>query len=604
MAKKYISVENLKFLLNEVFNVNEVLEAPYYAETDGEAVDMILDAATDLSDRYLFPHYTEIDRKDHTFKDGKVDIHPKILEFIKAMGEAGFIGGSFSYDHGGQQLPQIVTAASSAIMSAANNGVLMFTGLTAGSAHLISSFGSKELHDKYVGKMLSGQWQGSMALTEPQAGSSLSDIVSSATPTDQGHYKLKGQKIFISAGDYEGTENVVHLMLARIDGAPLGTKGISLFVVPKLREDENGNLIDNDVETAGVYHKMGQKSTPAIHYIAGDKDNCHGWLVGEPNKGLSYMFQMMNEARLGVGLMGSAIASAAYYAALEYANERPQGRKISDHNAKDKPQTFIINHPDVKRMLLFQKSVVEGGLSLIFECARYADMEITSEDEAAKKRYKGLLDLLTPVAKTFPAEYGIKSVSEGMQCLGGFGYTTDFPLEQYYRDIRITSIYEGTTGIQSLDLLARKIMGTGGKSLMLLAEEVQKVAEEASTYDDLKKYVGILQEKLQDLQKVTQHLGAMAMQGKMELALSDATLYMEFFSLIVISWQWLKQATVAKKAMVTGNPEGEKLKFYESKIHTMRYFFSYELSKTLGLMTRLMDKDEVLTVEIEKELIV
>lgn len=604
MAKKYVSVENLKFLLNEVFNVEEILKAPYYAETDGEAVNMIIDAAVDISDRHLFPFYTEIDRADHTFEDGKVTIHPEIINYVKAMGEAGFIGGSFSYDHGGQQLPQMVTAASGAIMSAANNGVVMFTGLTAGSAHLIASFGSEELKEKYTGKMLSGEWQGTMALTEPQAGSSLSDIVSSATPTDQGYYKLKGQKIFISAGDYEGTENVIHLMLARIDGAPLGTKGISLFVVPKLREDENGNLVDNDVTTAGVYHKMGQKSTPAIHYIAGDNDNCHGWLVGEPNKGLSYMFQMMNEARLGVGLMGAAIASAAYYASLEYANERPQGRKISEQGAKDKPQTFIINHADVKRMLLFQKSVVEGSLSLIFECSRYADLEITAEDEAAKKRYKGLLDLLTPVAKTFPAEYGIKSVSEGMQCLGGFGYTTDFPLEQYYRDIRITSIYEGTTGIQSLDLLARKIMGTGGKSLMLLAEEVKKVTDEASTYDDLKKYVTALQEKLQDLQKITQQLGGLAMQGKMELALADATLYMEFFSLIVIGWQWLKQATVAKKAMVTGSPEGDKLKFYESKIHTMRYFFSYELPKTLGLMTRLMDRDDMLTVEVEKELIV
>ncbi len=603
MAKKYVSVENLKFLLNEVFNIQEVLDTPYYAETDGEAVNMILDAATDLADRYLFPHYVEIDRADHTFEDGKVTIHPKIQEFVKASGEAGFIGASFSYDHGGQQLPEMVTAASGAIMSAANNGVLMFTGLTAGATHLILSFGSDELKEKYTGKMLSGQWQGTMALTEPQAGSSLSDIVSSATPTDEGHYKLKGQKIFISAGDYEGAENVVHLMLARIDGAPLGTKGISLFVVPKYRE-ENGAFVDNDVVTAGVYHKMGQKSTPAVHYIAGDNDNCHGYLVGEPNKGLSYMFQMMNEARLGVGLMGAAIASAAYYASLEYANERPQGRKISDHTAKDKPQTMIINHPDVKRMLLFQKAVVEGSFSLIFECARYADLIKATDDEAAKKRYNTLLDLLTPVAKTFPAEYGIRSVSEGMQCLGGFGYTTDFPLETYYRDIRITSIYEGTTGIQSLDLLGRKVMGTGGKSLQLLGEEIKAIAEEASTYDDLKKYVGVLQEKMQDLQKVTQHLGGIAMQGKHELFLADATLYMEFFSLIVIGWQWLKQATVAKKALVTGSPEGDQLKFYESKIHTMRYFYSYELPKTLGLMTRLMDKDEVITVEVEKELIV
>jgi butyryl-CoA dehydrogenase len=386
-------------------------------------------------------------------------------------------------------------------------------------------------------------------------------------------------------------------MLARIDGAPKGTKGISLFVVPKYRLDG----ADNDVTSTGIYHKLGQRGVPAMHLTMGDRDDCQGWLVGEPHKGLSYMFQMMNEARIGVGMTGVAIASAAYCASLQYAKERPQSRRLNEKGILDSPQIPIIQHPDVKRMLLLQKAVVEGSLSLLMEAARCADIAHASEDPEEKEKYHLMLELLTPVAKTYPTEMGMVAVSNGLQVLGGYGFTEDFPLEQLYRDIRITPIYEGTTGIQSQDLLGRKMTMKGGKPAQLLFGEVAKTIAEAETHEDLKAYAKMLKAELGRLQEVTMSLMPYAMQGDIERFLMDATLYMELFGIITVAWQWLKQAVVAKQALLTQNPEGDELAFYESKLHTMKFFFHYEVPKTLGLAVRLKDT-EVLTITTEKEL--
>lgn len=561
---------------------------------------MVLDAALQLGDSVLFPYFQEMDRKPPELLNGKVTVHPHVKTYLKAMGEAGLIGATAPFEHGGQQMPEVLNAAVGFILGAANNSITTFTGLTSGAANLILSFGSEELKQQFIPKMFAGQWQGTMALTEPQAGSSLSDITSSAEPTGAGHYLIKGQKVFISAGDHDQADNIIHLMLARIKGAPAGTKGISLFVVPRKRWEGQGNLVDNDVVSAGLYHKMGQKGTPALHLITGDHNGCHGYLVGEPHKGLSYMFRLMNEARLGVGMTGVSIASAAYYASLEYARERPQSRRLNNRDLSA-PQTPIINHPDVKRMLLFQKAVVEGSLSLILECAKYHDLAKVSAGEDQEK-YELLLDLLTPVAKTYPTEAGIQSVSQGLQCFGGYGYCEDFPLEQLYRDIRVTTIYEGTTGIQSQDLLGRKILMHGGKAATCLFTEIGHVIQEAGTHDDLKRYAHSLQNEVQRLQQVTTHLGTIAAKGNPEPFLSDATLYMELFSMITLGWQWLKQAVVAKKALLLNNPQGDELAFYESKIHTMKFFFHYEIPKTLGLATRLTD-GEVLTIALEKEVL-
>jgi alkylation response protein AidB-like acyl-CoA dehydrogenase len=438
-----------------------------------------------------------------------------------------------------------------------------------------------------------------MALTEPEAGSSLSDITTMAEPTGSDYYKIRGQKIFISAGDHDAVENVVHLMLAKIQGAPAGVKGISLFVVPKKRVDETGQLVPNDVVTSGIFHKLGYRGCPIAQLSIGDNDDCRGYLVGEPNQGLVYMFQMMNEARIEVGVGAAAIASAAYYAALEYSKKRLQGRKLS---TKDPtlPQIPIIEHPDVKRMLLFQRSITEGALGLLVQCAKYADLASVLTGEEREKN-ELLLDLLTPVAKTYPSEMGLLSISAGLQCLGGSGYCDDYPLEQYYRDARIHPIHEGTTGIHGLDLLGRKVIMKNGKAYKLYLEEVQKTIHEAGKFEELESYVQKLKESLELLQKVTGHLMEVGKKEVPELFLADATLYLEFFGIISVAWQWLIQATAVVKAL-RNHPNGAEANFYNGKFFAFRYFFEYELPKMEGLAKRLMNSDG-LTVNIKPDLL-
>lgn len=608
MATTYFSKRNLQFLLFEVFKADELTQYDYFSAHDRETFNMVLDSATYIADTLMYPYLKEVDKNQPELKEGRVTVHPQIKAYLKAMGEAGLIGAGFSFEHGGQQLPEMICSSVGFIVMAANNG-MMYTGLSSGAAHLITSFGSPALIDAYVPNLLSGTWQGTMALTEPQAGSSLSDVTTTATPlttndstatSQSGVYRIKGQKVFISAGDHDASENIIHLMLARIDGAPKGTKGISLFVVPKYRLDDQGNFVDNDVTSTGVYHKMGQKGVPAMHLTMGSNDDTIGYLVGQPNQGLSYMFQMMNEARIGVGMTATAIATAAYYAALQYAKERPQSRRLNEKNHLDSPQIPIINHPDVRRMLLFQKAVTEGSLSLLLEASRLYDLHEVTEGEEKENTFL-LLDLLMPVAKSFPSEMGVQSVSQSLQTFGGYGFTEDFPVEQLYRDIRITPIYEGTTGIQAQDLLGRKMTMKGGKAPQLLFAEISKTIGVASTYDDLKPYADLLTNELKRTQDVLASLLPYAQQGNIERYLSDATLFLEFFGIVVIAWQWLKQALVAKQALLTQNPEGDELAFYEGKIHTMKYYFHYEVPKTLGLAVRLKDP-EVLTIVTEKEL--
>lgn len=595
MAKNFFSKKNVNFLLYDVHDVESLTGHSYFADHNKETFDMTIDSATQIAENLMFPFLKDVDKNQPELKDGKVVVHPSIKNYLKAVGESGIIGADFDYENGGAQMPVTITSAVGYILMSANNG-MMYTGLTAGGARLIASFGSEELKKQYVENMITGKWQGTMCLTEPQAGSSLSDITSSAEPLENGTYKIRGQKVFISAGDHDATDNIIHLFLARIKGAPKGTKGISLFVVPKYRLDGT----DNDVTSMGIYHKLGQKGVPAMHLGFGDRnDDCIGYLVGEPNKGLSYMFQMMNEARIGVGLTGVSITSAAYYAALEYAKERPQSRRLNAKTALDTPQIPIIQHPDVKRMLLFQKSVVEGALSLLLETSKYFDLSEASDDPEEKANAHLLVELLTPIAKTFPCEYGVLSISNAVQCFGGYGFTEDFPVEQYYRDIRITPIYEGTTGIQSQDLLGRKVMLAGGKPMQLLAAEISKTITAAHKYPELKKYGVLLTESTRQLTEVTKHLLGIAGTGDIERFLSDATLYMELFSLNVVAWQWLKQGVVAQQKLLAGANDTD---FYESKIHTMKYFFHYELPKTQGFATRLTDT-EVLTIMTEKEIV-
>ena len=601
MEKHYVDVETLKFLLFQVHDIKEVLANERFQEYDEDAIEMFIDSVKEYADKEMFPYFKEMDETPAHFKDGEIVVHPQITKYMQQAGEMGFIGAPFSYDVGGLQMPSMAINASAFIQEAANNHMPGYVGLTLGAAELIIHFGAQELTDTFVPQMISGEWGGTMCLTEPQAGSSLSDIVTSATPNGD-TYKIHGQKIFISGGDYQGAENIVHLVLARIKGAPAGTKGISLFVVPKNRPTATGSLESNDVTTVADFQKMGQRGYCTTHLFFGDKEDCTGWLVGEPNQGLKYMFLMMNGARIAVGRGAAAIATAAYHTSLNYAHERPQGRELQRSGKKDvsQGQTLIVNHPDVRRMLLLQKVITEGSLSLVFLTSKYHDLSVAAADEKERSKYKLLLEILTPVVKTYPSEMGVTSVNNGVQVLGGYGFCADYILQQYLRDIRISAIYEGTTGIQSQDLLGRKVTMENGKALMLLSQEIQESIKAAMTYDALQPYAKKLGEKLALTQSVLQSLMKFAMQGDYQRFLADATPFMEFFSTIVIGWQWLCIGTKAQEALLTGSGSNDTA-FFESKLHALKFYFKYEMPKTQGLAEVLMD-DEALTLNTDKKI--
>ena len=596
MAKQYINMRLLRFQLYEVFDGLSLTKYPYYSEYNRETYDLTLDAAKQIGDTLLFPTYVEMDKDKPHYENGTIKVHPKVREIMRTFGEGGWINAPKGFDQGGQQMPITLYHAASLILHSANTAAVAFPLLTAGAANLIDSYGSDELKETYLAHMYKGEWQGTMALTEPQAGSSLSDITSSATPTDKGYYLIRGQKIYISGGDHDGVDNIVNLYLARIDGAPAGTKGISLFVVPKYRP-EGDKLVNNDVITGGAFGKMGIKGAPIAHLVTGEHGDCHGYLVGEPHKGLSYMFQLMNEARIGVGMISAGLASGAYQASLEYANERPQGRPLSNKDIH-LPQSLIIEHADVKRMLLMQKAIVETSFAIVLQCSLYADLERQTEGEESEK-YNLLLELLTPICKSFPAEMGILSISNGLQVLGGAGFCDDFPLQQYYRDTRINPIYEGTTAIHGLDLLGRKIPMKGGKAMMLLGAEIQETLAAARKYDSLKPYADQLEQTQGKLVEVTMFLMGLAQKDKPEIFLADATLFLEYAGNVVAAWMALKQAVAAEKGL-EGKPQGDENNFYQGVIATLKYYFAYELPKTRGLHARLMNNDR-LTVDLPAE---
>lgn len=590
MQGKFVSEKNVKFLLNEVFDAESLCNYDLYSQHNRKMFDMVLAEAMKMAKNLYYPVFTEMDRRGPEYENGTVKVHPQVRKIMTESGKGGWIGATFSKENGGDQLPWIVAGACSYIFSAANYSAGVYPELTRGAANLIAEFGDENLKKTWIPGMLQGRFQGTMALTEPEAGSSLADISTTAKPHDDGYYTITGQKVFISGGDHDGVDNVVHLMLAKIEGAPAGVKGISLFVVPKLRKDENGKLTPNDVAVSQIYHKMGYRGCPITQLVMGDKGDCRGFLVGEKHKGLAYMFQMMNESRLGVGLGATAIASAAYYAALEYARGRKQGRKPGQKDPSS-PMVSIIEHADVKRMLLFQRAVTEGALGLIMQCYLYADLErVTEGDE--KERYHLLLELLTPIAKTFPSEYGILSASQSIQCFGGYGYCDDFPVEQLYRDARIHPIHEGTTAIQGMDLLGRKVSMNNGKAYALYVAEVKKAIEKAGAYPDLERYAWKLGSSLETLETVTRHLLGVAGDSGAEIFLADAVLYLDMFGLIAVSWQWLIQALSAKKAL-EGPGSKKEADFFEGKIFAFRYFLGYELPKVHALAERLMAEDPV-----------
>ncbi|MBB4077846.1 butyryl-CoA dehydrogenase [Lewinella aquimaris] len=583
---QFISLRNLRFMLHEVLDLSELRNSERFKDFDQEAIDFSLDAAQQLADQYLWPVYREMDRNKAYFKDGEVHVLPAVGEGMRALGESGWLSAAWGFEHQGQQMPLTVHNAGSLIFQAANGNLAAYGFLTTGAANLIREFGSEELKQTYLQKMASGRWQGTMALTEPQAGSSLSDITTYYEPQADGTYLIYGQKIYISGGDHNSVENVVHLLLARQKDGPKGVRGVSLFVVPKHLPGPDG-LTDNNVTTAGIYGKMGQRGYVAAHLMYGEQGPTRGFLVGEEFNGLKNMFLMMNEARIGTGMMATGSASAAYYASLTYARERPQGRHPGNKDI-NAPQVRIIEHADVRRMLLFQKAVVEGSIALLLQCSLYEDTYRVTQDD----RSRLLLELLTPIAKSFPSEYGNEAVSLGMQVLGGAGYTDDFPLEQIFRDIRVNSIYEGTTTIHGLDLLGRKVMMEEGKAVQFLATEMQQEINNAEQTEATREIAAALALGMESMQQVLGTLLQLAQRDDPRVFLADATVFLDYFGLHVIGWMWLKQANAAVRALP--NAEGDdETAFYQSKIQTARYFFTYVFARTAGLRRTLLAETRI-----------
>lgn len=575
---KFYSKRDLHFQLFENQNCLELTQIPYFLDHSRETFTLVLDAAEQIAEKSLYPIFKEMDRQEPQLVAGQIKIHPGMRPIIQKFGEDGWINAIFSYEEGGQQLPWTMHMAAGFIFQAANYSASVFPFLTTGAANLIRTFGSSVLKEKFIPNMYLGKWQGTMALTEPDAGSSLSDLTTTAFPTSNaGIFKIKGQKIYISAGDHDACENIIHLMLARIEGAPSGTKGISLFVVPKIRLDGT----PNDVLTQGIYHKIGYKGAPIAHLMIGSTDDCEGYLVGEPNQGLKYMFQMMNEARLGVGMNAVAIASAAFQASLAYAKERPQGRKIAEKDL-NKPQVPIIEHADVKRMLLFQKSITEGALALLVFCGILSDKISQMASSEEKIELEAFLDLLTPIAKSYPSEMGVLSTSMAVQVLGGAGYTTDFPVEQYFRESRIHPIHEGTTGIHGLDLLGRKIWMHEGLGWKKLQTHIEQTIIQAKQEEELNQITEDFESEVKRFSQAASEF-LFKRNPDPEKFMADASLFLEATGIVCIGWMWISQALSAQKALGQGASDQD---FYFGKIETAKYFMEYELVKIKGLIPR------------------
>ncbi|MDT5139060.1 MAG: hypothetical protein QOD58_3322 [Mycobacterium sp.] len=575
MKNTLLSRRDLDFLLFEWLRVGELTKRERFSEHSRETFDDVLDLCEQLATRYFATHNKKGDTDEPHFDGSTVTVIPEVKQALEAFAQADLMTMSADEAVGGAQLPVSVAQAGFAFLSAANASTSGYLMLTMANANLLSKFGTEEQIDMFVRPMLSGRFTGTMALSETQAGSSLADVVTRAEPRDDGTYRLFGSKMWISGAEHEMSENIVNLVLAKIPGGPAGTKGISLFIVPKFLVGDDGAVGErNDVALAGLNHKMGQRgiTNTVLNFGEGSFTPCGepgavGYLVGEPHRGLVYMFHMMNEARLGVGMAAVSLGYTGYLKSLQYARERPQGRPVT---AKDPsaPQVPIIEHADVKRMLLAQKAYVEGGMALALYCARLVDFIHSAESEEEHDDLMLLLDILTPVAKSWPSQWCLEANSLAIQVHGGYGYTREYDVEQHYRDNRLNAIHEGTHGIQSLDLLGRKVIQRGGASLVALSAALTATTSSAKVAGGLcAELAGTLESTWTRVREVT---AAIFAPGDAEAALANSALYLEAFGHVVIAWMWLEQVVAA---------EGQEAAFYEGKRQAARYFYRYELPK-------------------------
>ncbi|MEE4633919.1 acyl-CoA dehydrogenase [Pseudomonas alliivorans] len=591
MSESLLSSRNLAFELYEVLDAEALIRRERFAEHTRETFDAAIGTARTIAEKYFAPHNRKADENEPLYEHGAAVLIPEVKPAVDAFLEAGFLNAARDFEAGGMQLPTLLSQACFAHFQAANAGTTAYPFLTMGAANLIESFGNDEQKQRFLQPMIEGRFFGTMALTEPHAGSSLSDIRTRAEPAADGSYRLRGNKIFISGGDHNLSENIVHMVLAKLPDAPGGVKGISLFIVPKFLVNDDGSLgRRNDVLLAGLFHKMGWKGTTSTALNFGDNGECVGYLVGKPHHGLSYMFQMMNEARIGVGMGAVMLGYAGYLYSLDYARERPQGR-LPDNKSPDSAPVSIIQHTDVRRMLLTQKAYVEGAFDLGLYAARLFDDAQTGETEQMRQQAHELLDLLTPIVKSWPSEFCLKANELAIQILGGHGYTREYPVEQHYRDNRLNPIHEGTHGIQSLDLLGRKLAQNGGAGLKQLVRLIADTAQRASAHSQLDHLRQPLEQLVTALQGVTVGLLTDLAQGNVNVALANSALYLKAFGHTVIGWRWLEQAIRAEEGLSKGN--AADVDFYKGKLQAARYFLTWEVPACHHELAILQARDDV-----------
>ncbi|WP_137389896.1 acyl-CoA dehydrogenase [Rhodoligotrophos defluvii] len=571
-----LSRRDLDFLLYEMLDAESLTARARFAEHGRETFDGALDLSAQLAADLFRPHNKLSDQNEPRFVNGRVEMIPEVKTALAAYAEAGLLAATQDATLGGMQLPMTIAQACYAYFDAANVSTASYGMLTIANANLLARYGSEQQKRLYLPGLLSGRFLGTMCLSETQAGSSLADIRTTADPQPDGTYQITGSKMWISAGEHELSDNIIHLVLARLRDAPPGAKGISLFLVPKRHIAEDGTVgASNNVVLAGLNHKMGFRGITNCVLNFGESGATIATMVGEPNKGLAYMFHMMNEARIAIGRCATMLGYTGYLHALDYARTRLQGRPPA---AKDptQPPVPIIAHADVRRMLLAQKAYVEGALALILTCARLVDEQATAATEQERADTNLLLDVLTPIAKAWPSKYCLAANDLAIQVHGGYGYTREFDVEQFYRDNRLNPIHEGTNGIQALDLLGRKVMMDDGAAFRLIIDRMGETTRqaEASASPDVRAWGADLSRALDALTETT---AALRDEPDVERRLANASVYLDVFGHTVIAWMWLTQAIAAAHRLSSDGVSGADRDFYSGKLQACRYFFQWEL---------------------------
>jgi alkylation response protein AidB-like acyl-CoA dehydrogenase len=600
MAQYIADRRDVDFVLHEQMQVEDLGKTELFADFNKKTVDMIVSEARNLAIKEILPTRELGDQEGCQFDNGKVTVPESFHRAYDLLKEGEWLAMTEDPEWGGQGMPTTVALAASDYLVGANYAFMIYQGLTHGAGKLIESFGTEQQKRLFLNKMYSGEWTGTMLLTEPEAGSDVGALTTFAVKNDDGTYSITGNKIFISGGEHNLSENIIHPVLARIEGAPEGTKGISLFLVPKIWVNDDGGIGEfNDVVCTGIEEKMGIHGNSTCSLMLGGKGKCRGMLLGEENKGMRAMFLMMNEARLLVGLQGLACASSAYMYAVDYARQRVQGKNLLQMMDKNAPPVPIIQHPDVRRQLIMMKVYVEGIRSLLYYVGMCEDQVKICEDAEEKSKYQGIIDVLIPIAKGYATDRAFEVCSHGVQVYGGYGYIRDYPMEQLLRDCRITMIYEGTNGIQAMDLLGRKLGLNKGKPMMDLLGEIQKSIAMAKDAQGLEDFADRLEAAVNKLGEVALHMGMTAMSPKVMNAFAFAHPFMEVCGDVVMAWMLLWRAAIASKKLEEGAKKKDAA-FYQGQIKSAEFFIYSIIPITVGKIKAILTTNGA-AVEIDEK---